>query len=362
METLLEIRDLQVLVENNLILNIPELQVKRGEVLVILGPNGAGKSTLLLTAAGLQKPSSGSIYFSQDKKLPNLEYRRRVSTVFQSPLLLSETVDSNIACGLHFRGLNKQEIQSRVNSWMALLKIKHLSKRKATTLSGGEAQRVSLARAFCLETDLILMDEPFSALDSPTRHELLDDLRDILKKTGQTCIYVTHEHEEALAIADRVAVMFKSEIHQINRTKTVFSQPASPEVAAFMGVENIIPGQVINSHHELLQVKVDDTILEAAGDIETGTLVYICIRPEDITLFPAGEDIRLSTARNHLPCKITRIVNQGPFLRVFLDAGIPLTSLITRSSREEMELEPGKEVIAYFKVTAIHLISTGKMV
>lgn len=360
MDTLLKVHDLQVRFDNTLVLDIPDLSLNRGEVFVILGPNGAGKSTLLMAAAGILKPSRGTICFSNTNDLSNLEYRRRVSTIFQSPLLLSESVESNIACGLRFRGLKKAEIRDRVNNWMDLLHIVHLADRKATTLSGGEAQRVSLARAFCLQTDLILMDEPFSALDSPTRQELLNDLRDILAKTGQTCIYVTHEHEEALAIADRVAIMFNGEIHQIDRTKTVFSQPATPQVAAFMGVENIIPGNVVNRRDELLQIKVDHTFLEAAGDITAGTQVYICIRPEDITLFPIDKPAILSTARNHLKCKISSIVNQGPFIRVILDAGFPLTALITRLSKEELELEPGKEVMAGFKVTAIHIISTGK--
>jgi tungstate transport system ATP-binding protein len=362
MDKLLQIHNLKVMINHSTILDIPEMEILKGEILVLLGPNGAGKSTLLLELAGLKNQSCGSILFTNSGKISNLEYRRKISTVFQSPLLLNGTVQSNIGCGLQYRGMKKLEVDNRVAIWMDHLYISHLAKRRSNELSGGEAQRVSLARAFCLETDLILMDEPFSALDTPTRQELLDDLRNILAKTGQTCVYVTHEHEEALAIADRVAVMFDGKIHQIDRTKTVFSHPTSPRVAAFMGVENIIPGDVIKQQNDLLQIKVDHTILEAAGDINSGTQVYICIRPEDITLFNINKENQPSTARNHLNCKIIDIANQGPFMRVFLDAGFPLTALITRLSAEEMGLEPGKEVIAGFKVTAIHLISTGKPV
>jgi molybdopterin-binding protein len=362
MEPLLLIRNLVVKAGKFTILDLPELDVYQGEILVLIGPNGAGKSTLLQVAAGLKKPSAGTVRFSQDNKLTDLKYRRKVSTVFQSPLLLNDTVRNNIASGLSFRGIPKKEISDRVDHWMNLLHISHLENQQAKVLSGGEAQRVSLARAFCLETELILMDEPFSALDTPTRQELLDDLRNILDNTNQTCIYVTHDLEEALTIGDRVAVLFDGKLHQIDQTKTVFSHPTSPQVAAFMGVENIIPGDVIKQEKDLLQIKVDHTVLEAAGDIKSGTQVYICLRPEDITLFNINKENQHSTARNHLTCKIINIVNQGPFMRVFLDAGFPLTALITRLSAEEMGLEPGKEVIAGFKVTAIHLISTGKPV
>jgi tungstate transport system ATP-binding protein len=349
METLLNIRNLVVKAEKAIILDLPDLSINKGEVLVVLGPNGAGKSTLLLTAAGLLKPTSGSVQFAQTSHLSDLEYRRKVSTVFQTPLLLSDNVENNI------------EIDERVRTWMELLHISHLAKRRAKSLSGGEAQRVSLARAFCLQTELILMDEPFSALDAPTRQELLDDLRNIFKKTNQTCIYVTHDLEEALSIGDRVVVLFKGKIHQISQAQDVFLHPATPQVAEFMGVGNIIPGKVINREDELLQIQVDHTLVEALGNIPVGTQVFVCLRPEDITLYNSGQEMKLSTARNHLSCRITHIINQGSFMRIQLESGFSLSALVTRLSANEMKLEVGKEVTAVFKATAIHLISSGRV-
>ena len=360
METLFEIRNLVVRTNKTIILDLPDLSVNRSEILVLLGPNGAGKSTLLQVAAGLKKPTSGSVQFTKSPHLSDLDYRRKISTVFQSPLLLTDTVENNIAIGLKFRGLPRKEIQKKVQYWMNLLHIAHLAKRRANVLSGGEAQRVSLARAFCLETELICMDEPFSALDAPTRQQLLDDLREIFFKTNQTCIYVTHDLEEALAIGDRSAVFFNGKLHQLDTVQNVFTHPNTPEVAAFVGVENIIPGCVINKSQDLLQIRANGALLEAGGVIPIGTQVYICLRPEDITLYNTDQEIRPSTARNRVICRITHLVNMGSFMRIQLESGFLLTALVTRPSATEMKLEVGKEVLAVFKATAVHLIITNK--
>jgi len=357
---LLEIKNITVKTEGTVILDLPNLAVNQGEVLVFLGPNGAGKSTLLQVAAGLRKPTTGKVFFSEHPDLKDLDYRRKISTVFQSPLLLTDTVENNIACGLKFRGLPKTEIDERVTKWMELLHISSLAKRRARVLSGGEAQRVSLARAFCLQTEVILMDEPFGALDSPTRLELIDDLRKIFSKTNQTCLYVTHDLEEGLTLADRIAVLFNGKLHQLDRAQEVFAHPATPEVASFMGVDNIISGKVMGSNQGLLQVQSENSVIEASGNFRIGSEVFICLRPEDITLLPMEDGERISTARNRIKCKISHLSRQGPFIRVQLDAGFRLVALITRPSAQEMGLVVGKELLALFKTTAIHLLPAGK--
>lgn len=360
MPPILEIRNLKFETGQIQILDLPELLMDAGKVLVVLGPNGAGKSTLLQITAGLKKPTSGKVMFVDEPNLSDLKYRRRIATVFQSPLLLSDSVENNIASGLRFRGIPITEVHRRVNKWMEMLHISHLAKRRSTVLSGGEAQRVSLARAFCLETQLLLMDEPFSALDTPTRQQLLDDLRSIFAETNQTCIYVTHNLEEAMAIGDQVAVLFDGRLHQLGPTREVFTHPNTPETAAFLGIETIIPGQVVDNHNSLLQIQADGVTVEAVGILSTGSQVFICLRPEDITLFEVDQASQRSTARNRIPCRVTRMTHQGPFIRVHLDAGFPLVALITRPSADEMRLEPGKELVAAFKASAIHLIPTGK--
>jgi molybdopterin-binding protein len=356
METLLDIHNLVVKGEKATILDLSELSINRNEVLVVLGPNGAGKSTLLLATAGLKKPASGSIQFAHSPHLSDLEYRRKISTVFQSPLLLSENVENNIASGLKFRGFPRREIQQRVNNWMGILHISHLARRRAKSLSGGEAQRVSLARAFCLQTELILMDEPFSSLDNPTRQELLEELRNIFLITNQTCIYVTHDLEEALTIGDRVAVLFNGKLHQLSKTQDVFDHPATPEVAAFMGVENIIPGKIISRNQDFLQIQANNAIIESTGDSSIGSSVYVCLRPEDISLFASDDGNHQFTGRNHLKCQVTHLSNQGPFIRVQLEAGFKLVALVTRPSAQELRMQVGMQMIASFKTTAVHLI------
>lgn len=360
MPPLLSMQNIRVTADKNTIFELPGFQVNRGEVVIILGPNGAGKSTLLKIAAGLTRPTTGTVQFVDEPALNILQYRRRIATVFQSPYLLSDTVENNISAGLRFRGIPGHEVQLRTRKWMACLHIEHLARRRAGDLSGGEAQRVSLARAFCLETPLILMDEPFSALDNPTRLELISDLRTILSETSQTCLFVTHDLEEAMSIGDRVAVFFKGSLHQYDSTQTVFTRPATPETAAFVGVETIIPGEVTRNDEAHLLIHTNGFSIDAAGDIETGAKVFVCLRPEDITITAGQESNQPTTARNHIPCKITRLIRQGPFVRVNLDAGFPLCALITRASAEEMQLQPGLDVVAVFKASAIHLIPAGK--
>lgn len=360
MPPLLEIRDLLVKAEDSIILDLPELDVNKGEVLVVVGPNGAGKSTLLQVIAGLKKPFKGSIRFSETPKLDELTYRRKISTVYQSALLLSGTVAGNIASGLKFRRYKSEEIHKRVDFWMEQLHISHLANRRSNSLSGGEAQRVSLARAFCLETELILMDEPFSALDTPTQQELLRDLREIFSKTDQTCIYVTHDLEESLAIGDRLAVLFKGKLHQLGSVSNVFAYPNTPEVAAFVGVENIIPGVVQSRSEDLVQIKANGAIVEAVSDLKPGAHVYICLRPEDISLSNPQDGAVPSSARNRIRCQITSIISQGPLSRVQMQSGFPLSALVTRPSAREMGLAAGKEVIAVFKSSAVHLIESGQ--
>jgi tungstate transport system ATP-binding protein len=354
--TLLSIRDLKIVLGGQSIVDLPNLDVHRGEVLVILGPNGAGKSTLLLAIAHLLKPSQGTISLTEYPHLPDLSYRRLVATVFQSPLLMDDTVYQNVAAGLHFRGVPERSIRERVDQWLDRLHIQHLEKRRAKSLSGGEAQRVSLARAFCLDTDLILLDEPFSALDAPTRQELLDELRGLLAETNRTCVYVTHDLDEALALADRVAIFFSGNLHQIDPPARVFGQPATHETAAFVGVETILPGIVVSQKDELVQVKSDGINLEAVSTFTIGTPVFACLRPEDITLLPATDTPGVSSARNRLAGRITRLTSQGPLVRVQLETSFPVSALITRSSCTEMGLHEGMPVIGVFKTSAIHLI------
>lgn len=236
MKHLIEIRGLLVKRGQQPALQLDYLSIAENEVLAVVGPNGAGKSTLLLTLARLLRPEQGEILFNgrQTRTEPDTAYRRRIALVMQDPLLFDTSVFDNVASGLRFRGAAKDEIHRRVRLWLERLGVAHLSKRRAGQLSGGEAQRVSLARALVLEPQLLLLDEPFSALDPPTRSGILDDLSGLLAETATTTVFVTHDLPEAAQLAGRMAVIVGNRLRQVGKPEDLFAAPADNEVAQFL--------------------------------------------------------------------------------------------------------------------------------
>ena len=236
MNELISIRNLLIQRNGRDALKITSLDIQRGETLAIVGPNGAGKSTFLLALAHLIKPKHGEILFNGKpiSHMNDLEYRRRISFVFQDPLLMDMTVDHNIALGLKFRGTDKDELHARVIRWSKAMGVDSLLGRRAGQLSGGEAQRVSLARAFVLDPELLLMDEPFSAVDPPTRAQLLKDLSNLLSHDHRTTIIVTHNLTEAAQIGNRIAVIVNGELKQVGTPKEIKASPADKSVKEFL--------------------------------------------------------------------------------------------------------------------------------
>jgi tungstate transport system ATP-binding protein len=275
MNPIVEMRDIVVRRDKRAVLNIARLAVQEGEVLTVIGPNGAGKSTLLLSLARLIKYDTGHLYFQgqQLRKRDDLAYRRRIGLVLQAPLLLNASVFDNVATGLRFRRLPKSEIAPIVDKWLARFGISHLRDRRARRLSGGEAQRVSLARALAPDPDLLLLDEPFSALDAPTRARLLEDFQALLADAATTTIFVTHDMDEALFMGDRVAVVLGGRLRQIGPAVQVFSAPADHEVADFVGVETAVAGEVVLAENGQVTVVVGDQQLEAVDNVAVGRSV-----------------------------------------------------------------------------------------
>ena len=353
----LEIKNLRVHRGREFNLSIDHLDLMKGEVLAIIGPNGAGKSTFLLAISKQLIPETSSIRFMGQplNQIKDLNYRRNIALVLQEPLLLDTSVYNNIAIGLRFRGISKLEQNKRVKEWLSRLNIEHLEDRPASQISGGQAQRVSLARALVLKPTLLLLDEPFRALDTPTRIALIDDLCAVLSDTATTTIFITHDQEQALSIGDRIAVFLDGRMRQVGSPQSVFSSPIDTEVADFLGVENVLPGFVVNSENGKLTVDVKGQQLEAIGKVDSGREVLFCLRPEVITIWKTP-DIPLSSARNHLSGRVTSITNQGPLLQINIDCGFPLVVLITRASAQDLEIDLGMEVLAAFKASAVHLI------
>lgn len=233
---MIQIRDLLVQRNGRDVLRIDVLDIARGETLTIVGPNGAGKSTLLLALARLLKPVRGEIRFygKSLKDVNELEYRRKISFVFQAPLLMDMTIEQNVALGLKFRGVSKEETRERVGRWVKTLGVESLMKRRAGQLSGGEAQRVSLARAFVLDPELLLLDEPFAALDPPTHAQLLTDLSNLLKQEHRTAVFVTHNLREAATLSHRIAVIVDGVLRQVGTAQEIKREPADETVRAFL--------------------------------------------------------------------------------------------------------------------------------
>lgn len=236
MNDLVTVKNLVVEREGRIVLQVERLSIAKGETLAVVGPNGAGKSTLLLALARLLKPQRGEILFNGQPTAAESDtaYRRRLALVMQDPLLFDMSVFENVALGLRFRGLERDEIERRVSLWLERLGVENLSKRRAGQLSGGEAQRVSLARALALEPQLLLLDEPFGALDPPTRSRLLDDLGALLQETAATTVFVTHDLDEAVQLAGRMAVIVGNRLRQVGKPNEVFGSPADVEVAQFL--------------------------------------------------------------------------------------------------------------------------------
>ena len=353
----LSLHDIAVERARRRVLDVPSLDVLPGELLAVVGPNGAGKSTLVQIMALLERPAKGEVLFDGERVGRNvLPYRRRMAVVFQEPLLLDTSVESNVRSGLALRGVPGGEQRRRAGEWLERFGIAHLARRSSRTLSGGEAQRTSLARALALEPEVLILDEPFAALDAPTRAGLIDDLDNILSATRITTVFVTHDRSEALRLGDRVAVLMNGRIRQIGPPSNVFAAPADEEVATFVGVETITAGRVRSIADGIAIVDIGEKVVEANAVGRPGDEVLVCLRPEDIILAPLADAAQATSARNRLPATVNRITSAGPHASVALDAGFPLVALITKQSLEELALEPGATVLASFKATAAHLI------
>jgi tungstate transport system ATP-binding protein len=355
---ILEGRGLRVARSGFSILDIDSILIAEGEVLSLVGPNGAGKTTLLVALCLLTKSLQGSILFKGKEIGEEISidvYRRKIAMVFQEPLLFNTTVFENVASGLNFRKIKKSTIKDVVDENLQRFGVAHLKDRSARTLSGGEAQRVSLARAFAINPDILFLDEPFSALDPPTRESLISDFEAILGKSRTTTIFATHDRIEALRLSDRIAVMHNGNILQIGYPEEVMNHPVNEFVASFVGVETILKGRVLEAKEGETIVSVAGHKIEAVGCYSPGEHVILCIRPENVTLFESSHGVQTS-ARNVFPGSIGKITRLGLYFRVDMDCGFPLVAYVTKHSLEYMSLGAGKNIEASFKATAVHVI------
>ncbi len=333
------------------------LKVDKGDIFAIIGPTGAGKTTLLRLLNTLDLPASGKIYINgtdtAESSGTRLELRRSMAFVLQKPVVFNMSVYENIAAGLKWRGAEKSEIKEKTSEILETIGLSEYRKRNARTLSGGEVQRVAIARAIISEPEILLLDEPTANLDPVSASRTEELIMEMIQRYNTTTIMATHDMSQGQRMADRVAVILDGEILQTGNWPEVFNSPGSREVALFVGVENIIDGEIVSGQDELVTIKAGNNIIEAITDYPVGEKVSVCLRPEDITI----ATLKISTsARNSFAGRIRRTVSYGALTRVFIDCGFPLVVLVTNRSAGEMGLEKGKEVYASFKATGVHII------
>ena len=355
-ESLLALRDILVRHGEGIALQISRLEIESGEVLALLGPNGAGKTTLLRVMGLLQLPNTGRIYFKGKKAGPSnaLAIRRCIANVFQEPLLLNATVYQNAALGLTLRGFHRREIERRLSPWLERLGIAHLAARFARTLSGGEAQRTSLARALVLEPELLLLDEPFSALDFASRQALLRDFQRIVRETRITTVLVTHDSHEALALADRIGVLKQGQLLQLGCREEMFLRPETESVAEIVGVENRFRGVVKSLDGGYAEIAIDRAKVYSGGEFKIGAKVIVCVRADDVFLEPGHVE---PEDRNRLKGKIIEVSAGMAHHRIVVDCGsFHLIALMERQKSRDRVHSDGDDVTATFSPGIVHVI------
>jgi spermidine/putrescine transport system ATP-binding protein len=269
-----------------------ELDIPRGQFFTMLGPSGCGKTTTLRMVAGFEDPTEGRVLLSGEDVTSLPAFRRPTNTVFQSYALFPHrSVEQNVAFGLQRQKVDKAEIRRRVGEELERVGLAGEAKRRPAQLSGGQQQRVALARALVNRPEVLLLDEPLGALDLKLRKQLQVELKRIQRDVGITFVYVTHDQEEALTMSDRIAVMNRGVVEQVADPETVYERPGTTFVAGFIGVSNLMPGEVVSSNGAGAQMRLDagpTVSAQDTGGVQTGERAHAVVRPEKLVLQQAG--------------------------------------------------------------------------
>lgn len=322
-------------------------EVEKGEHFMILGPSGSGKTLLLETIAGIHKPESGRILL-EGKDITSLPpEKREIAYIPQNYGLFPHlNAFENIIYGLKLRKIPKEEIRRRVDQIAEILEIEHILSRNVKNLSGGEQQRIAIARALVLKPKLILLDEPFSNIDANLKGKLMKEMKKWRKEIRFTAIHVTHSFEEALYLGDRVGIMIGGRIEQTGKISDVFSRPKNDLVAKFLGHENILEGEANENILEVEGLRIEIP-KSAKGRIR------VVIPPESILI---SKEKIVSSARNNFKALVQSFEDLGAIVKLKLSlGGINLSAYLTRASFLDMHLSEGEEVYLSFKTTSVHV-------
>ena len=320
------------------------LHIEPGEMVALLGPSGCGKTTALRILAGLDEATSGSVSVG-GKDLTGVGANKRdMGMVFQAYSLFPHlTVLDNVAFGLKLRGQDTSTRRARASEMLELVGLVEHRDKYASQLSGGQQQRVALARALAIRPSVLLLDEPLSALDAKVRVQLREEIRRVQMEVGTTTLFVTHDQEEALAIADRVGVMNKGRLEQLAAPSDLYTHPATPFVAGFVGLNNRIPARVADGTADVLGARIP--VLQ--GSITSGDGVAM-VRPEAIgvSLDPQGG------------CRVASVHFLGPFSRVHLTSGDGTPFVAQMSSAQARGLGTGEPVIVTVEPSGVLVVAS----
>ncbi|MFS0862080.1 ABC transporter ATP-binding protein [Fredinandcohnia sp. 179-A 10B2 NHS] len=328
------------------------IDIQEGEFFTLLGPSGCGKTTLLRTLAGFYRQEEGDIYFDETNINDTPTHNRNIGMVFQSYAIFPHmTVFENVAYGLKARKVGKQEIQKRVMEALEMVELAHLKDRQPSDMSGGQQQRIALARAIVIHPGLLLMDEPLSNLDAKLRLKMRSDIRELQKRLSITTIYVTHDQEEALAVSDRIAVLSNGKIQQIGKPHEIYLTPKNQFVANFIGSTNFLSGKVNGSGEVNVEVEGVQLPIKLAKPY-SGEVIY-SIRPEQIkvirdqnkNLGPTvkGKIVEAVFLGEKVEYKV-ELKDSGEFIQVHEHA-VPYYQLMNEGEGVELYLNPEESVV-----------------
>jgi len=353
MRPLIELEDVTKNYGDVTALDYVSLKVRQGEIFTIAGPNGSGKTTILRIMALIDNPTSGEVQFNGVKVIDEnrSQIRTKCTMVFQKTALFNTTVYKNIAYGLKLRGFSKKEIEERVKDALGLVKLNGYEKHMAKRLSGGEQQRISLARALVLDTELLLLDEPTANLDPKNMSIIEETVSRVNRERKNTVVMATHNLFQAENITKRAALLLGGKIAEIGTAQEIFRTP-SKHLASFARLENVFSGMSRSLKEGTSLIDVGDGVEIEAAFRKSGK-ISVFVRPEDIIV--SRKPIS-SSARNVFKGRIAEISDLGSVVRLRVDAGKQFVVQITKRSFNEMQLNVRSEVFLTFKASSLHAI------
>jgi spermidine/putrescine transport system ATP-binding protein len=358
MSALVEVRDVTKKFGDFTALDHVSLEIAEGEFMTFLGPSGCGKTTCLRLISGFEQPTSGQILIAGIDVSRDPPYKRNVNQVFQSYALFPHlTVRENITFGLRMKRLPTEVIREKTEWAVTMTSLQGMEDRKPAQLSGGQRQRVALARAIVCEPQVLLLDEPLSALDAKLRTQMRVELKSLQKRLGITFVFVTHDQEEALSMSDRIAVMNKGKVEQIGTAAEIYHNPRTEFVAGFIGETNIVEAEVLERKDGLIFCRLEgglDLWIREANGATPGHKMLVSVRPEKIRLYRD----RPEAGENVFAGRVSSEVFKGAVddMTIVTDGGLELGALLANAGETGMDFHEGEQVWCFIHPNDISLL------